>query len=313
MLPIALCTKHLIMSKQLIIWHFTDKKPGHENQSRGLIRAMSAVTPINSHVIDVPQNFFILLFALFSGAFYRQLSKLEKPNYLIAAGRRTYLPTLLAHIWFGGKQVVLMRPSWPQKWFDMLIIPAHDRPKTRPNILATQGAINTITPSNNHDKNQGIILIGGPSKHYHWNTSNVVQQISVLLQSVPGISWTIVNSRRTPEDFSIQLQNISNEYTFIDHHQSEKGWLPKQLASAGQIWVSPDSVSMIYEALTSGAAVGCLDLEKKGENRIVSGIDELMRSGMLTPFGQWQITHELTLPSSQLNEAKRAADWILNQ
>jgi len=301
------------MSRQLIIWHFTDGKPGHENQARGLIQAMATVTSVKSNIIDVPQNFFLFLSALIVGDLYRQLSKLEKPRYLIAAGRRTHLPMLLAHLWFGGKRIVLMRPSWPIRWFDMLIIPYHDRPKASPNILITQGAINTITPSSTHDKNQGIILIGGPSKHYYWNTTNIVQQISSLLHNIPEISWMIINSRRTPEDFLVQLQNVSNNYTFIDHHQTDKDWLPKHLASAGQIWVSPDSVSMIYEALTSGGAIGCFDLEKKGDNRIVNGIDELMQNGMLTSFNQWQTTRQLTLPPFQLNEAQRTADWILNQ
>jgi mitochondrial fission protein ELM1 len=301
------------MSRRLIIWQFTDGKPGHENQTRGLIQAMAAATLVKSHTIDVPQNFFLFLSALLFGGLYRQLSKLEKPDYLIAAGRRTHLPMLLAHLWFGGKRIVLMRPSWPVRWFDMLIIPYHDHPKKSPNILATQGAINTITPSSTHNKNQGIILIGGPSKHYHWNTISIVQQISLLLQKMPEVSWLIINSRRTPEDFLVQLQTMSNNYTFIDHRQTHKGWLPKQLASAGQIWVSPDSVSMIYEALTSGGAVGCFDLEKNGDNRIVNGIDELMTNGMLSSFSQWQSTHQLTQPAFQLNEAQRTADWILNQ
>lgn len=301
------------MSRRLIIWHFTDRKPGHENQTRGLIQAMAAITSIKSHIIDVPQNSFLFLYALISGGLYRQFAKIEKPDYLIAAGRRTHLPMLLARLWFGGKSIVLMRPSWPIKWFDKIIIPYHDRPKASPHTLVTQGVINTITPSSHHDKNQGIILIGGPSKHYHWETQNIVQQISSLLQNMPEISWTIINSRRTPEDFLVELQGISKNYTFIDHRQTNKDWLPKQLAFAGQIWVSPDSVSMIFEALTSGGAVGCFELEKKGDNRIVNGIDQLMQDGMLSSFSQWQTTHKLTPPAFQLNEAQRAADWILNQ
>jgi uncharacterized protein len=299
--------------KQFIIWHFTDSKPGHENQASGLIQAMTKVTSIERHTIDVPQSTFQLFRSVISGDLFRQLSKLEKPDYLIAAGRRTHLPMLLAKRWFGGKSIVLMRPSWPKKWFDMLIIPEHDDPKTSPKILTTQGAINTITPSFAHDSNLGIILIGGPSKHYHWDTTRIVQQISSLLSNMPNISWTIINSRRTPDDFLAQLQQISHPYTFIDHHQTNKKWLPKQLATAGQIWVSPDSVSMIYEALTSGGAVGCFDLDKKGDNRIVKGIEKLMQNGMLTPFKHWQITHTIQTPPSQLNEAQRAADWILNQ
>jgi hypothetical protein len=301
------------MSKQLIIWQYTDKKTGHENQANGLIDAMADLTSIKRHTIDVSQNLFQFLLALISGRFYRQLSALENPDYLIAAGRRTHLPMLLAKLRFGGKSIVLMRPSWPKKWFDILIIPEHDHSKASPNILTTQGAINTITPSSTHDINQGVILIGGPSRHYYWDTASIVQQILLLLNNKPEISWMIINSRRTPDDFLVQLQSVSNKYTFIDHHQTAQDWLPKQLAFAGQIWVSPDSVSMIYEALTSGGAVGCFDLEKKSDNRVVKGIEKLMQNGMLLSFSQWQTTHTLTLPPFQLNEAQRVAYWILNQ
>ncbi len=80
------------MSKQLIIWQFTDKKTGHENQANGLIGAMADLTSIKRHTIDVSQNLFQFLLALISGRFYRQLSTIVKPAYLICAGGRSQRP-----------------------------------------------------------------------------------------------------------------------------------------------------------------------------------------------------------------------------
>jgi len=302
------------MLNQVIIWQFSDGKPGHRNQTQGLINALGTRTSIDHHIIEIPSTPLRFLYAFLIGRLYRTLALLPKPNYLIAAGRRTQLPLLLAHLWFGGKRVILMRPYWPMAWFDLTIIPQHDSPPLKSNNLVTQGVINTVIPSANHDKNEGIILIGGPSKHYRWDSANIVQQIAALLSDMPEVSWSIANSRRTPEDFLTHLNEISSPFTFIDHRQTNNDWLSRQLANAGQIWVSPDSVSMLYEAVTSGAAVGCLQLQtSKTSNRIVSGINNLINTDMITPFEQWQKTRHLSPPSHQLNEAQRAADWILNQ
>lgn len=302
------------MSTQTVVWRFSDGKAGHENQTQGLINAFARRTLVDSHTILIPANVFKFLYYVFSGRFYFQLSRLPLPKYLLAAGRSTQLPMLLAHLWFGGKRIVLMRPYWPIRWFDMLIIPQHDMPKAMANILVTEGVINMVTPSVDHNQKQGIILLGGLSKHYLWDTAVIIQQIMLLIQSKPSVEWTIINSRRTPENFLVQLEAFSQQLHFVDHRQTNQSWLPQQLASAGQIWVSPDSVSMLYEALSSGAEVGCFVLQEiDANNRIVKGINDMIDRRMITSFSQWQKTRCLAMSSHQLNEAQRAADWILNQ
>jgi mitochondrial fission protein ELM1 len=181
-------------------------------------------------------------------------------------------------------------------------------------VLKTQGAINTVTPSDTHNQQSGLILLGGPSKHYHWNTTQVIDQITELVHAYPDINWQIANSRRSPIDLFKQIENVLPDISLIDVNTVDNHWLPAQLATAGQVWVSPDSVSMVYESLTSGATVGSFILEKKGKkNRVVGGINLLIETNMLTSFDQWQLSHQLTPPPQQLNEAQRAADWILNQ
>ncbi len=302
------------MTAPIIIWQFSDKKPGHENQSKGLINAMiNRIPTTKTHQIIVSGSLLNFLYSLISGSFYRQLTMLPKPTHLIAAGRRTHLPMLMAHLFFGGKRIVLMRSSWPNSLFEHMIIPAHDQPSTRANTLVTQGVINNITPSNKQNPDSGIILIGGPSKHYHWQSKTIISQISELISAQPETSWLIANSRRTPIDFFTQLDGLIPNSQLIDYQTVDSSWLPKHLSTAEQVWVSPDSVSMVYEALTSGAVVGCFDLQQSQDsNRIVAGINRLIEQNMLTPFSQWQQTKTLTKPPHQLFEAQRAADWILS-
>ena len=40
-----------------------------------------------------------------------------------------------------GKIVVLMKPSLPISFFDLCLIPKHDRPKTRKYVIETNGAL----------------------------------------------------------------------------------------------------------------------------------------------------------------------------
>jgi mitochondrial fission protein ELM1 len=302
------------MTNSIIIWQFSDLKPGHENQSKGLIKAIKSRSSAESHRVIVPSSLPKFLYSLFTGSLYRQLVQLPRPSHLIAAGRRTHLSMLLAHLWFGGQRIVLMRSHWPKSWVDHMIIPAHDEPKDQHNIFITQGAINNVIPSENHNSHSGIMLIGGPSKHYLWDTDKVILQIFDIINTTPEVSWQIANSRRTPTDFFDKLGSLLPQSQLIDYKAVDSNWLTSQLDTTGQIWVSPDSVSMVYESLTSGALVGCLFLEEtRTNNRIVNGINMLIDQNMLTSFKQWQTTHKLSPPSYQLYEAQRAADWILNQ
>ncbi|MDF1588103.1 MAG: ELM1/GtrOC1 family putative glycosyltransferase [Gammaproteobacteria bacterium] len=301
------------MVNPLVIWYFTDGKLGHENQVKGLIQAIANHTDVISHKIPIPHSRMRFLIDILSGNFFRTLSKLSQPSYLIAAGNRTHIAMLIATHYFGGKSILLMRSNWPLRWFDMAIIPEHDTPSPGENILTTQGVLNTIQPSKNHLPAHGLILAGGPSKHFHWDSEKIIQQIQNIVKTHSDIKWTIANSRRTPADFFDKLHTLSDTVSFVEHTHTSAHWLPDQLAQSTYVWVSPDSVSMLYEAVTSGSAVGCLELNKKCNNRIVNGVEKLISQGMVSSYQQWQTTHSLHVPSHQLNEAQRAADWILAQ
>jgi mitochondrial fission protein ELM1 len=298
--------------KQLIIWQFSDGKPGHQNQAKGLIQAMASHCNIEQYVVTVPSTTLSFFFSILFGKLRRQLKTLPQADFLIAVGRRTHLPMLLAHLWFGGKRILLMRSIWPLSWFDFAIIPQHDNPNAHSHTLITKGVINAVKPNNAKRESQGLILIGGPSKHFNWNSEHILSQLEFILAHNQDLHWLIANSRRTPDDFPDKLSQLSSNYSFIDHTDTTENWLTDTLALAQQVWVSPDSVSMLYEAITSGAEVGSLELEKSSLTRVVKGIQDLVKSKHITPFTQWQSSLVFNHPDTTLNEAQRAANWILN-
>jgi hypothetical protein len=179
-------------------------------------------------------------------------------------------------------------------------------------VLATRGALNRIQPSAALESSRGLLLIGGPSTHFAWNNENLYRQIAAIVAADPVIDWTLTTSRRTPADF---LEPLASDERLKVVPVTETGpdWLPAQLACAGQVWVTADSVSMVYEALTAGAAVGVLEVPRKHANRVSQGLEQLAAEGWVTLFTDWSPGRTLHRPAQTFNEAERCACWIIEQ
>jgi mitochondrial fission protein ELM1 len=302
--------------RPLTVWCFTDGKPGHENQTRGLLAALRQRTAVEAYTIHVA-DCRAGLAAWLTGrvGFGREL---PDPDLVIGAGRATHLPMLNARRVRGGRVVVLMKPSLPTAWFDLCIIPAHDRPRRRDNILVTRGVLNRVRHDAHKDAGAGLILVGGPSAHVEWSGAVVAAQILELLARVPDMRWTLTTSRRTPAAFLAQFDAgaaqpglDSPQLTVVPCEQAGPDWLPEQLARAAQVWVTQDSVSMVYEALTTGAAVGLLRVPwRNTRDRLARGVAQLVRDGLVTEFSAWQQGRALQPPPEPFDEAARSAAWI---
>ena len=82
---------------------------------------------------------------------------------------------------------------------------------------------------------------------------------------------------------------------------------------AKNIWVSPDSISMIYESLTSGASIGLFEMLKKRKGRIYTSVDNLIIENHVTTFSAWEKTNVLQINNLNLDESKRCASIILER
>lgn len=302
------------MSKRpLRVWRFSDGKAGHDNQSRGLLEALRRLQPVEDYDL-APLSRASALAAWLPGRLPPVWRDLPDPDLILGAGHQTHLSLLAARKRRGGKTVVLMQPSLPLALFDLCLIPQHDTPPARANVLATRGALNRIQPSNHLAPDRGLLLIGGPSAHFGWDHLALYQQITAVLRANPTTRWTLTTSRRTPADF-LQGLPISTDYPLevAPVTATDWDWLPTQLAQAHQVWVTADSVSMIYEALTAGAAVGVFAIPPSHPNRLSRGIDQLAEQGWITPFERWRQTAPLTRPAGSFAEADRCACWIVEQ
>lgn len=301
-------------SRPLITWRFVDGKPGHENQTAGLAQALHMLRPVEVHDIVVPNS----LAAAGAGLvwWFPWGDTLPDPDLLLGAGHATHLPLLAARRARGGRAVVLMQPSLPCSWFDLCAIPLHDAPRPAENLFITQGVLNRVRPGAAKDPRQGLILIGGPSKHHRWSEREVIEQIAqIQARSAAQQRWRLTTSRRTPPGFVAALNKVVDpaRIEIVPFERTDAEWLPAQLAWAGTVWVSADSVSMIYEALTAGAAVGLIEVAAQGEDRIASGIQSLVDTGLATSFSQWRSGAELRAPKQPFSEASRVAREIMQR
>ena len=182
-------------------------------------------------------------------------------------------------------------------------------------------------------KESGLLLIGGPSAAHDWSDEQMLAQIVAITSGDASIRWKLTTSRRTPLSFVSKLAFMSklpvlSTGTFaarraggtianlesVPHPETTTDqWVPQQLAKAAQVWVSEDSVSMVYEALTSGAAVGVLAVPEHRHGRVAAGMKTLIETGWATRFADWQPGCRLAPPPTPLDEARRCAEIVFRR
>ncbi len=292
------------------LWLITDGKPGHRSQLEGLARALSARTAFDVRWIDAPPRLDALK-ALVTRRFAPGAG-LPAPALIACCGHATHLPALAARRAFGGRVIALMKPSLPLACFDLCVVPRHDAPRAVSNVFLTRGVLNTARAGAERSADRGLFLIGGPSKHFGWDEDALLAQVRDILAASPGLRWTLTTSRRTPAGTETALLALVKQgVTVRPFRDTPPGWAMDEVARSGQVWVSEDSVSMVYESLSAGAATGLLAVPRLKASRVSAGVQALQAEGLVTPFEAWKVTHTLPAPAAALAEADRVADHIL--
>ena len=306
-------TQLQLNQQRIIIWRFVDGKPGHEKQSLGLVNALSKISKVNSQKIKCAnlnfRNFYEILRKLVFSP-----DKIEYPDLLIGAGHRTHFPILILNKFFGGKSVILMKPSLPCSWFNLCIIPKHDNLTPTKNIILTDGVLNAIDPStiDATQKDGGIFLIGGESKHFSWSTENIIEQIKKIIVASGSTSWSLTTSRRTPKDFleKLKSQNFPN-IKIIEHSKTKLGWIEQTLIKKEYAWITEDSFSMIYESITAQCKVGVLNLKKLGkESKAEKSIKSLLKRKIICKYDDLNKNNNTQKEKPLSHQALHCAEYV---
>jgi mitochondrial fission protein ELM1 len=303
-----------VVDRRLILWFFPDGKAGHERQVTALIDALSKLCSVESHAVP-PLRLAQALWIL-AGKRDPRLVTLPRPHLILVAGRGTHWSGLAARRAHGGRLVVLMRPGLPASWFDLCIVPRHDGVAPAECVFTIMGALTqTSALAMANHRTSGLILIGGPSRHFGWDEASLLAQIREVVTAEPERAFTIADSRRTPEQTSQALRCLAGDrISFASHRTTVAGWIDRQYQHSNPIWVTRDSVSMVYESIASGAAVGLLEVPKARPNgRLARAIDGAVQEGLAVPFSAWRSGAPLQPPRLPLREADRCASEIVQR
>ncbi len=236
---------------------------------------------------------------------------LLQPDLLLGAGRAVQWAMLRTRWHLGGKAVVLMKPSLPLFLFDLILLPEHDRAPNRPNILSTTGMLSPVV-AGQKDPAKGVILLGGVNKHFHWDDDEVAQKVVALCASMPQVRWQVSDSPRTPETLKAKLVLPENA-SLLHWRDTPDGWLSNELATSNFVWVSADSASMLYEAMSHGGRVGVIELPPyKEKNKLLRGLNLLLDKGLLGRSSHGALELQ-KLNELVLAEHTRCAQWMIDK
>ena len=85
------------------------------------------------------------------------------------------------------------------------------------------------------------------------------------------------------------------------------GWIFEEMQKAEAVWVTEDSVSMIYEALTAGCKVGLIQIDRAKEDRITRSVQHLIDQKLVSNARQIAELYS----TAAFKEAERVATYLL--
>ena len=278
-----------------VIWRFIDGKAGHDKQSLGLVENLKNQTKCRVFDFNVQSQTNPILNIIFNN--YKLPEGTTKPDIAIGAGHKTHLHLLAVKRCLNARIVVIMKPSLPLKLFDLCVIPKHDDVKSSSNVFITNTPLANFNLNTKKKENMALFLIGGPSKHFYWNSKILLEQIKNISKKYKFKKLLITTSRRTPIDFIDEFNRLKiKNIKLYEYTKTTNDWLDKNIIRAKNIWVTNDSYSMLIEAIASGANTDVLELKIKKKSKLSREINSVKK----------KIRNKITIQ----NEAIRVAKFI---
>ncbi|MHC3032796.1 mitochondrial fission ELM1 family protein [Acinetobacter nosocomialis] len=265
------------------IVYVSDGKAGHRSQALGLFQAMQR-QQANATFEEVSINDLPII-SLIKALFSSKNSLLQQaPDFIFGVGSHTHFRVwLLGKIFKKAKTVILMKPNLPIAWFDYAVIPEHDGILSNERVIVTRGALNPIRNENRHQAGRILIALGGSSKRHQWNHEKVLLSVQKIVECNSNSEIILTTSRRTPVGFIdiLKQQSFAKCLQIFPVEQTPQGWIFEEMQKAEAVWVTEDSVSMIYEALTAGCRVGVIAMDRLKQDRITNSVDILLEKKLI--------------------------------
>lgn len=315
-----------IEQNKLHIVALLDGRPGHEKQTKGIVGCLQSRVPIELTSISIkrptPLQRVLKTCMLFLPHVPPPPSSLKNCDLLIGTGSSTHLDMLLLKKkLMGVPACTCMAPDWHlRSRFDLCFVPIHDGIAESRNIFLTAGAPNCSRNKKMHKDSAGLILLGGTDPKSHlWLNDRIIDMVRSIITGDAARRWTIASSPRTPSETVTGIAQLSAEFNnaqFVDYRETVAGWIEDQYDSHSVAWVTADSISMLYEALTAGCRVGILPLPwRNSRSKFARNEDLLVKKGLVLDFESF-LKNNCNWANSgvaEFNEAQRCAERILRE
>ncbi len=333
----------------------SDGKAGHLRQAQAVVNIVSSLkSQVSSQIVEIKfKNKFLKSLALLGKALGMDLWEFCLENDCYQDLRRAYADMVIScggalsgiNLWLAkenlAKSVSVMRPQWARSAkFDLVIIPQHDRPSRRKNIVSTLGALNLIDKDYLKEESDKLklnitgqinkttvgLLLGGDNKKSELTPRIVGEAVGGLKQVCLDLDWDMLatTSRRTGADVEglvkKELEGFDKCRLLVIANERN---LPEAvggiLGLSDFIVVSGESVSMVSEAVSSGKYVLVFRPKAKGlcpGAKHLLFLDNLEREGyvyIVEPIGLAEKIKELSLnrpPIKILDDRQRIRERI---
>ena len=261
------------------IWWYKDNKIGHNKQVSALLNELAKQNQLSIKKIDCKKSIVKDCLKLMLSYFSLRTNSQDVPDVLIGAGHDTYLKMVADKNRYGDKvkSIAILKPSFLKENFDLICAPEHDFNKpTSSNVFMFKGSLAKVIDTPPQD-DVGLIAIGGINKHYTFDANEIIKQIDFILSLNQQTQWFIYNSRRTPEVLNNKLGLLEDSnIKFINANDPATVSLDEIIAKAKIKFVTPDSVNLVFESLSSGGETYLLNMQPNKVGKITTLMDELV-------------------------------------
>jgi mitochondrial fission protein ELM1 len=288
-------------------------------------------------------NLYKIGFLLLIKNMDNQQKEMLKKEYDFVINTGSYLSSigLLISKVKKSKYIQIMLPSFiPLKKIDFLIIPYHDflriKKKKLKNLIITNGSLNPFTKkeleeegkileANIKGKNKKIIgiLIGGDDQNYkidiEWGKIFIEElkkfknRYDIILSTSKRTSWNVVNFLKE------ELNKFENLKYFEIPQEAKISYYKGIIGLSDIIFVTEDSINMIFESLTGGKPVIVIGVKRKKRKLIFDyTIEKLIKEDFIIyiPYEKiFTLEKEIlnVKKGQEINEAKQCVQKILEK
>jgi mitochondrial fission protein ELM1 len=274
----------------------SDGIAGHDRSSLGILAALAKHRNVEAQVLPIRETIRMsrrlkrslagyLPFELFWRALYAVGGEASPFNPLpvtegiptrpvdlvISTGPRTSAANIAVARFLGAKNIYFGFSKWPSDGFYTVLLTSerrrlhpHRAYTLRPSELdgAELPKARRIAP--NGAGRHASLLFGGQSKHYYYTTADMellADRIVALARSMPWLSWTVFDSRRSPKaEFDRLVEIVASSGVPVEFVRfAERGLLSNKPAFRSDlVLVTADSMSMLAESIASCRPTGIL-------------------------------------------------------